>query len=395
MESDSFLPDFDGGEVRDMTLLPEFDNGEVRVMMDLAAQEREEVKRAMHRAHNITIGPTILPHDFTTKKPFHYWDVGRTRRQVLGKRKDGPIHIQEHIIVSKRFKAARLKRDRDLPPESPTRRSSRIAAKQGGNQAVQAPSQAPAASTAPASSMAPAPSSATTASSTPASSAPAPAPPPQREWDETALDIAAVLSYRVDEDLCEMCQSYCKGDACYAKFLREHARVFAHSIEVKDTGSAMGLGLYVKRTVQRPIEEGRMLDEYLGDLYPPISDEIDDTSYVFEIKDVVQIDARLQGNYTRFVNHHCEPNVIADRVRLGQRRAVVFRAKRDLIPGEQIFVHYSRNYFEEGERLCHCEAQAEPHIPSFEKSKKEPNKKSGKKSGKQSGKKQGKKQGKK
>jgi len=148
------------------------------------------------------------------------------------------------------------------------------------------------------------------------------------------------------------------------EFLRGPARRFEHSVEVKATGDIMGLGLYLRPTIQQPIKKGELLGEYLGHLIPPdMNVRGMDSSYFFDLPGVAVIDARRKGNYTRFANHHCKPNVHASMAMIGRRSMILFRAARNLIPGEQLFIDYGRQYFDGLKLECSCDAKPVPHLP--------------------------------
>lgn len=69
------------------------------------------------------------------------------------------------------------------------------------------------------------------------------------------------------------------------------------------------------------------------------------------------------GNWTRFVNHNCNPNVSVIIGMYGRRRSVVFRANRDIPAGEQLGIHYGENYFNQLQISCNCGVHAGPHMP--------------------------------
>lgn len=73
----------------------------------------------------------------------------------------------------------------------------------------------------------------------------------------------------------------------------------------------------------------------------------------------VYVDASAGGNWTRFLNHSCEPNCsFARTLRCGYTRVIYARTKRHIRAGEQLFVDYGRDYFEGvgcrcGSKRCH------------------------------------------
>jgi SET domain-containing protein len=83
------------------------------------------------------------------------------------------------------------------------------------------------------------------------------------------------------------------------------------------------------------------------------------------VKELV-IDAETHGNWTRFVNSSCRPNVLASPEQVGKVRIIAFRALRKLRGGEQLLISYGRQYFEERNIKCCCAVQKEPHLPPEE-----------------------------
>lgn len=80
----------------------------------------------------------------------------------------------------------------------------------------------------------------------------------------------------------------------------------------------------------------------------------------------VVIEARQFGNWTRFLQPSCEPNVSAVIEMYGVRRAVIIRALRDIGPGEQLTVEYSLEQFQRARKQCRCGAEPGPHLPPEE-----------------------------
>ena len=101
-----------------------------------------------------------------------------------------------------------------------------------------------------------------------------------------------------------------------------------------------GLGAFATE----PIPRGTRLIEYVGERLSP--DEADrrypDTderhhTYLFAIDDDVVIDAAVNGNEARFINHSCEPN--CDAVIDEQR--IFIESIRDVAVGEELTYDYA------------------------------------------------------
>lgn len=102
-----------------------------------------------------------------------------------------------------------------------------------------------------------------------------------------------------------------------------------------------GLGAFAVRR----IEAGTRLIEYTGkrltpseadEIYPDGAEERHHT-YLFAIDDYVVIDAAVNGNAARFINHSCDPNCDA----LIEDGHIWIDAIRDIAPGEELAYDYA------------------------------------------------------
>ena len=110
-------------------------------------------------------------------------------------------------------------------------------------------------------------------------------------------------------------------------------------IQVRKSG-VHGKGVFALR----PIAEGAMLIEYLGEViswdealrrHPHDPSDPDHTFY-FHIDEQHVIDANHGGNAARWINHACAPNCEADEI----DGRVFIKALRTLKPGEELFYDY-------------------------------------------------------
>lgn len=63
------------------------------------------------------------------------------------------------------------------------------------------------------------------------------------------------------------------------------------------------------------------------------------------------IDGRQGGNGTQFINHSCQPNCSIRII----RGHILFFARRDIEPGEEILLDYENSYHS-NRKACHCGA---------------------------------------
>ncbi|KAK3555456.1 hypothetical protein QTP86_016095 [Hemibagrus guttatus] len=122
----------------------------------------------------------------------------------------------------------------------------------------------------------------------------------------------------------------------------------------------MGWGV---RTLQ-DIPRGTFVCEYVGEI---ISDaeadvrEID--SYLFsldsKVGDMYCIDARFYGNISRFINHHCEPNLFPCRVFTSHQDLrfphIAFFASKNISAGDELGFDYGDHFWDVKGKLFSCE----------------------------------------
>jgi uncharacterized protein len=113
----------------------------------------------------------------------------------------------------------------------------------------------------------------------------------------------------------------------------------APAIEVRASG-LHGLGVFALA----PIRRGTRVIEYLGervshqeaDRRYDEKDENDNHTFLFIVDEDTVIDAGVNGNEARFVNHGCDPN--CESVIEGGR--VFIEAIRAIVPGEELTYDY-------------------------------------------------------
>ena len=95
----------------------------------------------------------------------------------------------------------------------------------------------------------------------------------------------------------------------------------------------------------RPIPKGTRLIEYAGarltpveadERYPDVPGEVHLT-YLFAIDDDIVIDALVDGNDARFINHSCDPNCDA----VVEDDRIWIETIRNVAPGEELAYDYA------------------------------------------------------
>jgi SET domain-containing protein len=117
--------------------------------------------------------------------------------------------------------------------------------------------------------------------------------------------------------------------------------------------ASAGLGLFATA----PIKRGAFIVAYTGRRIPDAEAERREARgarYIFEINSRWAIDGSSRRNVARYVNHSCRPNAEA----LLRRRGIVYVARRNIKPDEEITVDYGKDYFEAfiKDKGCRCAA---------------------------------------
>ncbi|KAM8866577.1 histone-lysine N-methyltransferase EHMT1a [Synchiropus picturatus] len=139
---------------------------------------------------------------------------------------------------------------------------------------------------------------------------------------------------------------------------------------VVQNGLRVRLQLFRTRTMgwgvraMQDIPQGTFVCEYVGEIITDgEADKRDDDSFLFtldnKVGDVYCVDARLFGNISRFINHLCEPNLLAVRVFTMHQDLrfprVAFFSSRDIKSGEQLGLDYGDNYWKVKRKYFSCQ----------------------------------------
>ncbi|XP_044028577.1 histone-lysine N-methyltransferase 2B isoform X2 [Siniperca chuatsi] len=123
-----------------------------------------------------------------------------------------------------------------------------------------------------------------------------------------------------------------------------------------------GRGLFCKRN----IEAGEMVIEYAGTVIRSVLTDKREKyydgkgigCYMFRIDDFDVVDATMQGNAARFINHSCEPNCYSRVINVDGRKHIVIFALRKIYRGEELTYDYKFPIEDENSKLhCNCGAK--------------------------------------
>ncbi len=104
-----------------------------------------------------------------------------------------------------------------------------------------------------------------------------------------------------------------------------------------------------------PFKQGRKIAEYIGEKISRV--EIarrlkgKRRIHICGINQYWAIDGSKTGNGTQYINHSCEPNCYVKII----HDHILFFAKRDIRPGEEILLDYEESYHDNKKR-CDCGA---------------------------------------
>ncbi|XP_049637931.1 histone-lysine N-methyltransferase EHMT1 isoform X2 [Suncus etruscus] len=116
----------------------------------------------------------------------------------------------------------------------------------------------------------------------------------------------------------------------------------------------------------RPLQDiplGTFVCEYVGELISDSEADVrDEDSYLFDLDnkggEAYCIDARFYGNVSRFINHHCEPNLVPVRVFMSHQDLrfprIAFFSTRLIEAGEQLGFDYGERFWDIKGKLFSC-----------------------------------------
>lgn len=148
---------------------------------------------------------------------------------------------------------------------------------------------------------------------------------------------------------CQICGSnlcHCEPSSCEG--------VLRPLVELVQSGNKLGVGV----RVLQPIRSHQLLAEYVGDILPDICD--DDDTYAFALTphvgapSIATISAQKHGNWTRFVNHSCNPHTVFVNKVIGNRHRIMLYSIKDIEMFEELTADYGDNYWATRSILCKC-----------------------------------------
>lgn len=140
----------------------------------------------------------------------------------------------------------------------------------------------------------------------------------------------------------------CAGMQCYREFAKANFPV--DIVDLKGPGR-LGYSAYTKPGVK--IKKDQFVGEYVGELRPQ---ELElESMYQFIVPGKCALDSKDAGNWTRFINSHCRPNLACHTIVVGRRKVILFQALRNIGEEEELTFKYGySNYFKNAGFACKC-----------------------------------------
>uniref|UniRef100_A0A672SHL5 Histone-lysine N-methyltransferase EHMT1-like n=1 Tax=Sinocyclocheilus grahami TaxID=75366 RepID=A0A672SHL5_SINGR len=122
----------------------------------------------------------------------------------------------------------------------------------------------------------------------------------------------------------------------------------------------MGWGV---KTLQ-DIPQGTFVCEYVGEIISDAEADVrENDSYLFsldsKVGDMYCVDARFYGNISRFINHHCEPNLFPCRVFTSHQDLrfphIAFFACKNISAGDELWFDYGDHFWDVKGKLFRCQ----------------------------------------
>ena len=152
------------------------------------------------------------------------------------------------------------------------------------------------------------------------------------------------------------------GKQCLRDFRKDNFPP-AKDIDIRGPGS-LGYSAFLAPKADS-IPKDAFIGEYLGELRPLDAQSL----YRFVVPGVCVIDAEPAGNWTRFINSHCKPNVKPWAGFIGKRHVILFQTLKKIDAGDEIVFNYGEDYFKKAGFKCGCDALEGEHMPGDVKKK--------------------------
>jgi SET domain-containing protein len=137
-------------------------------------------------------------------------------------------------------------------------------------------------------------------------------------------------------------------DFTHALFANDVLKKKEWDLAIRQVDSLVGLGVFARQVIPRLSFVG----EYVGVVRKKDALLDRDNSYLFRYLKVsfwtqLVIDARLKGNFTRFINHSDEPNLTSRWVIIDGIYHIILFTNQIIYPGQQLTYDYGDSYWDQ------------------------------------------------
>lgn len=116
--------------------------------------------------------------------------------------------------------------------------------------------------------------------------------------------------------------------------------------------SIEGRGCFARRAIAKRHRVGELAGERIGRREASRRSDGRKRIRICDVDDDTSIDASRGGDATAYINHSCDPNLFMRTM----RGRVLFFARRDITPGDELTLDYGESYHE-GRKRCRCGAR--------------------------------------
>lgn len=169
---------------------------------------------------------------------------------------------------------------------------------------------------------------------------------------------------------CSMCFKAADAKGCAAACYNRYVQRFIpmeQRIELRDV-AGKGTGAFLAQGGNYRIAVGTKVGIYFGRLIPHKLNKVwGPSNYTLpasgvQTRGALIIDSAQEGNWTRFINSSCEPNLEVCPAQAGKVRLMVFEAVQEIREGDELTMFYGRDYFTSRPEMdCVCSSHPNPY----------------------------------
>lgn len=150
------------------------------------------------------------------------------------------------------------------------------------------------------------------------------------------------------------CQQQCVCSSSCQNQNREHPQIVLQRFDAGEKG----FGLRTKTLIPKD----SFVIEYVGEVMSKTKYETSNTGrasiYGMELEKGYVINGRNKGNYSRYINHSCDPNCYSEKRIVKQYPCVGIFALRNIEPNEELTINYRARITDENDNSVKCKCKS-------------------------------------